>query len=292
LGQHRPKEVAMLDTILDSLLDTGKLLPILFLTYLLMEYLEHHAGGKVAKLLQQSRGAGPVFGALLGLIPQCGFSGAAASFYAGGAITTGTLLAVFLATSDEMLPILISSRVSGKIVLLILGVKLVCGVLVGYLVDLCLRLRHVSSHREIHDFCEQEHCSCEGGILRSALRHTVKITALIFAVTTVLNVVFLHLPKQSLAAVWNIPVLGELLAAIVGLMPNCAASVMITDLYVNGVMGPGPMLSGLMVNAGVGLLVLFRVNKNYRENLEIAGGLLLSGILLGTACGLLLSGNM
>lgn len=280
----------MLDTILDSLVDTGKILPILFLTYLLMEYLEHHAGGKAARLLQRARGAGPFFGALLGLVPQCGFSGAAASFYAGGAITAGTLLAVFLATSDEMLPILISAQVSGKTVLTILGVKLVCGVLVGFLADFFLRLRHVGRHREIHEFCEREHCSCDGGILRSALRHTVKIILLIFAVTVLLNLVFLYLPKERIAAVWSIPVLGELLAAIVGLLPNCAASVMITDLYLSGVMGPGPMLAGLLVNAGVGLLVLFRVNRNRRENLAIGGTLLLSGVILGTICGLLFTG--
>lgn len=280
----------MLDTILDSLVDTGKILPILFLTYLLMEYLEHHAGGKAARLLQRARGAGPFFGALLGLVPQCGFSGAAASFYAGGAITAGTLLAVFLATSDEMLPILISAQVPGKTVLTILGVKLVCGVLVGFLVDFFLRLRHVGRHREIHEFCEREHCSCDGGILRSALRHTVKIILLIFAVTVLLNLVFLYLPKERIAAVWSVPVLGELLAAIVGLLPNCAASVMITDLYLSGVMGPGPMLAGLLVNAGVGLLVLFRVNRNRRENLAIEGTLLLSGVILGTICGLLFTG--
>lgn len=280
----------MLDTILDSLVDTGKILPILFLTYLLMEYLEHHAGGKAARLLQRARGAGPFFGALLGLVPQCGFSGAAASFYAGGAITAGTLLAVFLATSDEMIPILISAQVPGKTVLTILGVKLVCGVLVGFLVDFFLRLRHVGRHREIHEFCEREHCSCDGGILRSALRHTVKIILLIFAVTVLLNLVFLYLPKERIAAVWSVPVLGELLAAIVGLLPNCAASVMITDLYLSGVMGPGPMLAGLLVNAGVGLLVLFRVNRNRRENLAIGGTLLLSGVILGTICGLLFTG--
>ena len=280
----------MLDTILDSLVDTGKILPSLFLTYLLMEYLEHHAGGKAARLLQRARGAGPFFGALLGLVPQCGFSGAAASFYAGGAITAGTLLAVFLATSDEMLPILISAQVPGKTVLTILGVKLVCGVLVGFLVDFFLRLRHVGRHREIHEFCEREHCSCDGGILRSALRHTVKIILLIFAVTVLLNLVFLYLPKERIAAVWSVPVLGELLAAIVGLLPNCAASVMITDLYLSGVMGPGPMLAGLLVNAGVGLLVLFRVNRNRRENLAIGGTLLLSGVILGTICGLLFTG--
>ena len=118
----------------------------------------------------------------------------------------------------------------------------------------------------------------------------MKIILLIFAVTVLLNLVFLYLPKERIAAVWSVPVLGELLAAIVGLLPNCAASVMITDLYLSGVMGPGPMLAGLLVNAGVGLLVLFRVNRNRRENLAIGGTLLLSGVILGTICGLLFTG--
>lgn len=278
------------DILLDSLKDTGKILPVLFFTYLLMEYLEHHAGGAISRSLQRARGAGPVLGALLGLVPQCGFSGAAASFYAGGAITAGTLLAVFLSTSDEMLPILISSQVPVERILVILGVKLLSAVLVGYLADWVLRRGHRNRSREIADFCRQEHCNCHGGILRSALVHTGKIIVLIFVVSALLNLAFAYLPEEKIAALWNIPVLGELLAAILGLFPNCAASVMITQMYVQGVMAPGPMLSGLLVNAGVGLLVLFRVNKNRKENFAITGALFLSGVLLGAICGSFLSG--
>ena len=280
------------DIVLDALKDTGKILPVLFLTYLLMEYLEHHAGGAISRSLQRARGAGPALGALLGLVPQCGFSGAVASFYAGGAVTTGTLLAVFLSTSDEMIPILISNQVPGRQVLLILGVKLLSGILVGYLVDWLLRRRHLNRSREIADFCRQEHCNCHGGILRSAFMHTVKIIVLIFGVSVLLNLAFACLPEEHIAALWSIPVLGELLAAILGLFPNCAASVMITELYVAGVMAPGPMLSGLLVNAGVGLLVLFRVNKNRKENFAITGILFFSGVLLGTICGFFLSGHL
>ena len=279
----------MLDALLDALVDTGKLLPILFLTYLLMEYLEHHAGGRLGRCLQRSRGAGPALGAALGLVPQCGFSGAASSLYAAGTITMGTLLAVFLSTSDEMLPILLSSQVPLATVGTILGLKFLAGAAVGFGVDGVLRLRRSQREPDIHGFCQQEHCSCEGGILRSALRHTVKIVVLIFAVTLILNLAFLWLPHQKLQALWSIPVLGELVAAILGLFPNCAASVLLTDLYVHGVMGPGPMLAGLLVNAGVGLLVLFRVNRNRRENWMIAGFLLLSGVLLGCVFGLVFS---
>ena len=259
----------MLDALLDALVDTGKLLPILFLTYLLMEYLEHHAGGRLGRCLQRSRGAGPALGAALGLVPQCGFSGAASSLYAAGTITMGTLLAVFLSTSDEMLPILLSSQVPLATVGTILGLKFLAGAAVGFGVDGVLRLRRSQREPDIHGFCQQEHCSC--------------------AVTLILNLAFLWLPHQKLQALWSIPVLGELVAAILGLFPNCAASVLLTDLYVHGVMGPGPMLAGLLVNAGVGLLVLFRVNRNRRENWMIAGLLLLSGVLLGCVFGLVFS---
>lgn len=153
----------MLDALLDALVDTGKLLPILFLTYLLMEYLEHHAGGRLGRCLQRSRGAGPALGAALGLVPQCGFSGAASSLYAAGTITMGTLLAVFLSTSDEMLPILLSSQVPLATVGTILGLKFLAGAAVGFGVDGVLRLRRSQREPDIHWFCQQEHCSCEGG---------------------------------------------------------------------------------------------------------------------------------
>ena len=169
----------MVDALLDALVDTGKLLPILFLTYLLMEYLEHHAGGGISRCLQRSRGAGPALGAALGLVPQCGFSGAASSLYAAGTITMGTLLSVFLATSDEMLPILLSAQVPLPTVGAILGLKFLAGAAVGFAVDAVLRLQHHQREPDIHGFCQQEHCSCEGGIFRSALRHTVKIVILI-----------------------------------------------------------------------------------------------------------------
>ncbi len=277
----------MLDAVLDALMDTIKLLPILFFTYLLMEYLEHHAGSKLALALSRWKKAGPLLGAGLGLIPQCGFSGAVASLYAGGAVTMGTLLAVFLATSDEMLPILISAQIPVSTVALILGIKLAAGCLVGCLVDLLHRSRQTL---QIHDLCEAAHCSCEDGILRSALRHTLQIILLILAVNLALNVLFSALPRESIGAVWRIPVLGELAAGALGLLPNCAASVMISQFYVQGVMPAGPMLAGLMVNAGVGLLILFRVNRSRKESLKIAGILLSSGVMLGLLLGIALRG--
>lgn len=270
--------------------DTVKLLPLLFLTYLLMEYLEHHSGSKLSRVLGAAKKNGPLYGSLFGLIPQCGFAGAAANLYAGGAITVGTLLAVFLATSDEMLPILVSTRMPVEKILLILGVKLLCGVLVGFLADWVNRRRHRHRDVDIHDFCSRENCSCEGGIWMSALRHTVKIGLVILLAVAVLNVVFAFIPQQKVAQFCNIPVLGELLMTLIGLMPNCAASVLVTDLYAQGVILAGPMFAGLLANAGVGLLVLFRVNRKVRENLVIVAVLSVSAVLLGTLLGIVFHG--
>lgn len=272
----------MIHAVEHAFLDAVKLLPILFLTYLLMEYLEHHSGGKLNALLRSSRKAGPVYGAFLGLIPQCGLSGAAANLFAGGAVTMGTLIAIFLATSDEMIPIMLSAQVPVRELLMILGMKLVCGMLIGFLVDWLRRAKSAQTSRDIHDFCQQERCSCEGGIFRSALRHTLRIILLILVVQILLNLLFEYLPAENIVAFCDIPVLGETIIAILGLLPNCAASVTITNLYVQGVIGLGALLSGLLVNAGVGLLVLFRVNRDRRENFTVVGILLVSGIVLGT----------
>ncbi len=276
----------IIHALVHALEDTLKLLPLLFLTYLLMEYLEHHAGGRLNRMLGAAKKGGPFFGALFGLIPQCGFAGAASNLYAGGAITVGTLLAVFLATSDEMLPILISTRMPVWQILTILGVKLVCGVVIGFLADWLVSRRARQHSRDIHDFCTQENCSCEGGIFMSALRHTIKIALVILAAVAVLNVVFEFVPREEVARICNIPILGEMLMALIGLMPNCAASILVTDLYVEGVIHAGPMFAGLLANAGVGLLVLFRVNRKGKENLTIAGTLAVSAVILGIVLGL------
>ena len=287
----------MLEALLDALLDTGKLLPILFLTYLFMEYLEHHAGGRIARLLQRSRGAGPALGAALGLIPQCGFSGAASSLYAAGAITMGTLLAVFLSTSDEMLPILISEKMDIRFVLGVLGAKAAIGAVAGFVIDLLIRERkihphdHVHGHEEndheeeehIHEICEHENCHCEeDGIFLSAVKHTLQITFFIIVIGFVLNTALHFVGEDVLAGlILNRPVLGPVLAGVVGLIPNCAASVTITQLYISGVISLGAMMSGLLVGAGVGLLVLFRVNPDKKENLKIVGILYVIGVLAG-----------
>ncbi len=270
----------MLDVIKDTLTDGLKLLPFLFLTYLAMEFLEHRTGGKTQRIVGKAGKLGPLLGGILGAAPQCGFSAAASNLYAGRIITLGTLLAIYLSTSDEMLPILISEQAPVRLIASILLGKVAIGAAAGFAVDFMFRKRDGQVH--IHDICEQEHCHCEEGIFRSAVNHTLKITAFILIVTFLLNLVMYLVGENALAGLMSDrPVFGPVLAGLVGLIPNCAASVVITQLYLQGALGAGAMMSGLLVGSGVGLAVLFRVNHNRRENLIVVALLYVTGVLAG-----------
>lgn len=281
----------MFDVILDTVLDCLKMLPILYLAYLLMEYLEQKAGQKLNTAVSRVGYAGPAVGSLLGAVPQCGFSGAVAGFYAARIVTLGTLISVFLSTSDEMLPILLSSNVPVQTILKILGIKIVGGIIAGFAIDIAMRLFKRSnsvSSRHIHDFCEQENCDCHENIFLSALKHTVKVIVLIFIVSFALNLIFYYGGDGWLKnIVQSKPFLGEITVGLVGLVPNCSASVLITNLFVENVITPSMMISGLMTNAGVGLLVLFRLNKDIKKNLLITLLLYVCGVLLGLLSGLI-----
>lgn len=279
----------MLDVVADTLLDVAKLIPFLFLAYLAMECLEHKAGEGARRLIRRAGGqdrghAGPLVGGLLGILPQCGFSAAASNLYAGRVISLGTLMAVYLSTSDEMLPILISERAPVRTILGVLLSKALIGMAAGIVIDCVAHRRGTVREGCIHDICRQEHCHCEHGILRSAFSHTAQIAFFILLVSFLLNLALHFAGEDALAGLLlNRPVLGPLLAGLVGLIPNCAGSVAITQLYLDGAMGIGSALAGLLAGSGVGLLVLFRVNRNRRENLMILG--LLYGI--GTAVGII-----
>lgn len=279
----------MTDVILDTLKDVGKLVPFLLLTYLAMEYLEHKAGSKTEALIKGAGRLGPVIGGVLGIVPQCGFSAAASNLYAGRVITMGTLLAVYLSTSDEMLPILLSEKAPGKVILGFLLAKAFIGMTFGLAVDFLLN-RGKAPHREhIHNLCSREHCHCEKGILRSALSHTARIALFILLITFVLNLL-LHYTGEDLPAgpLLSDPLTGPLLSGLVGLIPNCAGSVAITQLYLKGLIGVGSALAGLLTGSGVGLLVLFRVNRKRKENLEILGLLYGISVITGIAAELIL----
>ena len=269
-----------------SLADTLYLIPFLFVTYLAMEWLEHKTGGKAQAAVQRAGAAGPIVGAVVGVVPQCGFSAVAATLWAGRVITLGTLFAVFLSTSDEMLPIFIAEQVPLIVILKILGAKIVVGMVMGFVVDAGMRLaRRIDAPLHIHDLCERDHCHChdgEGGILKSALKHTLQVTVFIFVITIVLNGVLEVVGEDALGEFLSAnPVLSVFGSALVGLVPNCAASVVIAQLYVSGVLGSGAMLAGLLVSAGVGLLVLVRTNRHWKQNVAIIVGLYAMGVFWG-----------
>lgn len=277
----------MWEIVADSLLDTAKLVPFLLLTYMAMEYLEHRAGSAAASLVRRAGKWGPALGAAVGVAPQCGFSAAAASLYAGRVITLGTLTAIFLSTSDEMLPILLSARVSPALILRILGFKVLAGMVAGFCVDLIFRKKQ-EEHEHIHELCEHDHCGCEKGIFQSALLHTAQISVFILLINLALNLVLEQVGAEALGQwIWNRPVAGQLLSGALGLIPNCASSVVITQLYLEGAMDFGAMMSGLLTNTGVGLLVLCRVNRHRGENLKIVGLLYGIGVVGGILAGLL-----
>ncbi len=304
----------ILDSLLDAVIDTAKLAPFLFLTYLAMEWLEHRTEEKTKRAVEKAGLSGPLWGGLLGVVPQCGFSAAAASLYAGRVITVGTLIAVFLSTSDEMLPILLSSGINNwPMMLKILAVKMIYGIAVGFGIDALHRLlvqKGVLAKRRmlpastdkkileeepgtehIKDLCEQDNCHCDNGakgIFRSALIHTLQILLYIFIITLVLNIIMEYGGEALLSSAFtDYPILQSIIAGAVGLIPNCAASVVITQLYLEGIIGTGALLSGLMVGAGTGLLILFRSNRGLVSNLKVVGVLYLTGVAGGFLFGLL-----
>ena len=276
------------DSLLDTIKDTVTLIPFLFITYLAMEWLERKTEEQSVALLSRVGRFSHVLGAGIGLVPQCGFSAAAASLYSGGVITVGTLIAVFLSTSDEMVPIFLSSAVAPSVIGKILLAKFVIALASGLVIDAASkavnRLRHDDKH--IHDLCERDHCGCEdeeGGIFRSALVHTLKITAFIFLISLALSLAIGFIGRESLAStLTGAPLAGTLICALIGLIPNCAASVAVTQMYLEGLLTSGQLMAGLLTGAGVGLLVLFRTNKHHKEN----AGILFTLFVLGTAWGM------
>ncbi len=270
-------------------------IPVLFIAYLLMELLERSRRFNESILHGYSRKAGPALGGILGIVPQCGISGAAATLFSTGSITVGTMLAVFFATSDEMLPIMLSSLtdkagVGIGMVLRIVLVKAAMGILLGYVADLVLH-RWVSAQKNIHSFCEREHCECddeEGNAFLAALIHTLKIAVMLIAVNIVLNLLFSFIGVERLSGtILNKPVIGELIVGLFGLIPNCSVSVVITESYLSGVLGLGSLFAGLLSNAGIGLLVLFRTNRNLKENLVILTVLYILSVAAGILAGFL-----
>ena len=281
----------IIEVVKETLIDGLKLLPFLFIAYLLMEYLEHKTGKKTKELIKKSSKTGPLWGGILGIFPQCGFSAAAANLYAGRVITLGTLIAVFLSTSDEMLPVLISEAAPISIILKVLAIKLVIGIIAGFIIDFVCQIinrkkgtsnKNEESEKAIEHMCEHDHCDCEHGILKSSIKHTLNIFVFIIIITFVINIIISFIGEDKISnVILNIPILGILIAALVGLIPNCAASVILTELYLSNLITLGSMIAGLLVGSGIGVLILFKSNKNIKENLSIVGMLYIIGVLSG-----------
>lgn len=285
LAAHLGAFGEFLDSVLlHAITDVLPIIPFLFLTYLLMEFIEHKAEGKTVSFLRRSGKFGPLLGGAVGIIPQCGFSAVASNLYCTKIITAGTLISVFLSTSDEMLPLLISNpSISGKKIIFILLYKLAVAILVGFIVDLILFLTHQKKEEiSIDEICNNDNCHCERGIFYSALHHTLKISAFIFICTVVINTAIFFIGEENLSKImYAKPVLSHLIAAVFGLIPNCAASVALTKFYTSGFITLGTMLSGLFSASGVGLLVLLKVNKHRKSNLTIVLCIVIAGLLGG-----------
>lgn len=264
------------DIALDALLDTLKTLPFLFAAFLLMEFCEHHAQGKINNMLSARNGADVLFGALLGLVPQCGFSAMAANLFAGGLISIGTLVAVFLSTSDEALLILISAGEWLTITKLI-AVKLIVALAAGYIVTLLFKTRR---HKDVHDLCRSCGCSDDSGIFKPALRHTAKIFCILLVFTFVLGLAVELIGQDRFETIMlSGSIFQPFAASLLGLIPNCASSVILTKLYLSGALSFGSLLAGLSVNSGVALIILFKQNRPVKENFLIVA--LTYGIAVG-----------
>ena len=272
------------DVIIDTLVDSAKLIPFLFVAFLLIEYIEHKMSKKMENSLKKSGRFGPIIGGLLGAIPQCGFSVLASNLYVTRIITLGTLVAVYLSTSDEMLPILLSSGVAISKVLIIVLTKVVIGIICGIIIDLFVRKQEKLDYH----ICDDEHCDCEESILKSTVIHTLKTLLFIAIITFALNLLFAVVNEVKISKLFlKGNIFASFISSLIGLIPNCGASIMITELYLKNVISFGTCIGGLLTGSGLALLVLFKTNKNIKENIKILLIVYFIGAIVGTIINIL-----
>ncbi len=275
----------------EFLLDNLLLLPFLFVTYLVLEMLEARADGALERSLGRTRHFGPLFGALSGAVPQCGFSAAAASLYAGGAITAGTLIAVFLSTSDELIPVLISEKVPVALVCKIVAVKVAAGLAVGFAVNAVMNLLGKGGAKlHVDELCAHSRCSCKErkGVFVPALVHTAEIFVFILVISGAVELTLHFVGEDGLRGlILNRPWAGEAIAGLLGFIPNCAVSVTGAQIYLKNGMSAGALMAMSLTGSGVGLLVLFRTNRHWLANLAIMAVLYVTGVVLGHLAGFL-----
>ena len=271
----------MIDVIQDGVLDTLKILPYLLVTFIILELIEHKLSHKNKEILSNNKKYGPFIGSILGALPQCGFSSMASELFSSRVITIGTLVAVYLSTSDEMLPIMISEKVDILLLLKIIGFKIIIGMIVGLIIDLILKKKE--EHNHIHEICVEDKCSCEkDGIIISSIKHTIKIGLFILIVNLLLNILIEKVGEHNISNILlNKNIFTYFLASLIGLIPNCASSVIMTELYLSKLITIGTLLSGLLTGSGIGILILFRTNKNIKENLFILSIIYFTGVIVG-----------
>mgnify|MGYP004472004991 FL=1 len=269
----------MKDIIIDTLIDTLKLVPFLFIAFLLIELFEHKFSKKSIEVVESSGKYGPILGSILGIIPQCGFSVMATNLYVTRLITLGTLISIYLSTSDEMLPILISEKAEFSLIIKILLIKLFIGMLAGFIID---KIFKVKKEKKNYDICEEEHCHCKESIIISSLKHTLNIVVFILLINFILNICFNYLGQDYLSKIlFKDSFFGPFISSLIGIIPNCGASVMLTELYINNAINFGSLISGLLTGSGIAIMILFKTNKNMLENLKIVGILYIIGVLSG-----------
>ena len=271
----------MLDILLDTLIDGLKLIPFLFLAFLIIELIEHKLSNKSKDIVTKTGKFGPLFGGILGAIPQCGFSVMATNLYATRIITLGTLISIYLSTSDEMLPILLSHKTEASLILKIILIKVIIGILYGFIIDLILRKKTNHQNQEIsYNICDEEHCDCGHGIIKSTIKHTLTTLVFIMATTLILNTLMDIFGEEFLSKIFlKNSIFASLVICLIGLIPNCGSSVIITELYLNNAISFASLIGGLLTGSGIGLLVLFRVNKPVKENIKILGLVYLLGVI-------------
>lgn len=270
----------MVDIILDTLIDGIKLLPFLFIVFFILEYIEHKVSNKNKKIIEKSGKYGPFIGAILGMFPQCGFSVAATNLFSARVITYGTLIAIYLSTSDEMLPILLSNGLPITFILKIMFIKVIIGIIAGLIIDRLLKNK--ISLKSIHDICEEEHCDCKHSLINSTVKHTVNIFTFIIVTSFVLNTLIFLIGEDNLSKILlKGNIFAPLLASLIGLIPNCASSILLSELYLSSTISFGSMMAGLLTGSGVALLVLFKTNKNIKENIFILSSIYFIGSIVG-----------
>lgn len=272
----------MIDILIDTAIDALKLIPFLFVAFLLIEVLEHKLTVKNKSIITKSKKIGPILGAILGVIPQCGFSVMGTNLYVTRIISLGTLFSIYLSTSDEMLPILISEKADIKIILQIILIKILFGMIYGMLIDLILRKKNTKQEKTNYEICDKDHCHCEKGILLSAIKHTLNIIIFLFMTSLIINIIFNYVGQDYLSKILlKNSILGPFITSLIGLIPNCGASVILTQLYLNNAISLPSLIAGLLTGSGTAIIVLFKENKNIKENIFIVLLLYSLGVISG-----------